>query len=129
MSNFVRWLQLKNYQYEVTFSLYMLTPTEKWIFSMSSFQSLENTSLNYDELTEPTHTDSIIFILLSLLVTAATLYLPDHILTIYNRVWYYTNGEMYNGSAGTAGRASVAKAMTEVATATADAVKRRVGEL
>lgn len=28
-----RWLQLKRYQYEVTFSLYMLTPTEKFIFS------------------------------------------------------------------------------------------------
>lgn len=31
--SFVRWLQLKKYQYEVTFSLYMLTPTEKFIFS------------------------------------------------------------------------------------------------
>ena len=29
----VKWLQKKNYQYEVTFSLYMLTPTEKFIFS------------------------------------------------------------------------------------------------
>lgn len=28
-----RWVQIKKYQYEVTFSLYMLTPTEKWIFS------------------------------------------------------------------------------------------------
>lgn len=30
----VKWLQKKNYQYEVTFALYMLTPTEKFIFSM-----------------------------------------------------------------------------------------------
>jgi hypothetical protein len=29
----VQWLQRKRYQYEVTFSLYMLTPTEKFIFS------------------------------------------------------------------------------------------------
>lgn len=29
----LRWLQRKRYQYEVTFSLYMLTPTEKIIFS------------------------------------------------------------------------------------------------
>lgn len=29
----LRWFQLKRYQYEVTFSLYMLTPTEKFIFS------------------------------------------------------------------------------------------------
>jgi hypothetical protein len=28
-----RWLQRKHYQYEVTFSLYMLTPAEKFIFS------------------------------------------------------------------------------------------------
>ena len=32
----VKWLQKKNYQYEVTFALYMLTPTEKFIFSESS---------------------------------------------------------------------------------------------
>jgi Small subunit of serine palmitoyltransferase-like len=33
LSSILRWLQLKKYQYEVTFSLYMLTPTEKFIFS------------------------------------------------------------------------------------------------
>lgn len=27
------YLQLKNYQYEVTFGLYMMTPTEKWILN------------------------------------------------------------------------------------------------
>ena len=32
-SDLIRWLQRKRYQYEVTFSLYMLTPTEKFIFS------------------------------------------------------------------------------------------------
>ncbi len=32
-SAILRWLQRKRYQYEVTFSLYMLTPTEKFIFS------------------------------------------------------------------------------------------------
>ena len=32
-SDFLRWLQRKHYQYEVTFSLYMMTPTEKFIFS------------------------------------------------------------------------------------------------
>lgn len=34
-SDVVRWLQRKRYQYEITFSLYMMTPTEKFIFSMS----------------------------------------------------------------------------------------------
>ena len=34
-----RWLQRKRYQYEVTFSLYMLTPTEKFIFSEISLDT------------------------------------------------------------------------------------------
>lgn len=34
LSNFVRWIRLKIYQYEVTFAIYMLTPAEKFIFSM-----------------------------------------------------------------------------------------------
>lgn len=33
LSSLVRWLQIKKYQYEVTFSLYMLTSTEKCVFS------------------------------------------------------------------------------------------------
>lgn len=33
----IRWIRLKIYQYEVTFAVYMLTPTEKFIFSMSAF--------------------------------------------------------------------------------------------
>ena len=32
----LRWFQRKRYQYEVTFSLYMLTHTEKFIFSASA---------------------------------------------------------------------------------------------
>lgn len=32
-TDLARWLQKKNYQYEVTTSLYMLTPTEKFVFS------------------------------------------------------------------------------------------------
>lgn len=35
LTSFIRWVQLKKYQYEVTFSLYMLTPAEKAIFSKS----------------------------------------------------------------------------------------------
>lgn len=33
VSSLFRWMRLKVYQYEVTFSLYMLTPIEKLIFS------------------------------------------------------------------------------------------------
>ena len=38
-SRISRWLHRKRYQYEVTFSLYMLTPTEKFIFSTFFQQS------------------------------------------------------------------------------------------
>lgn len=38
-SSLLRWFQRKRYQYEVTFSLYMLTPTEKFIFSEFSLCS------------------------------------------------------------------------------------------
>lgn len=33
-SSLIKLLQRKRYQYEVTYSLYMLTPMEKFIFSM-----------------------------------------------------------------------------------------------
>ncbi|USP80770.1 uncharacterized protein yc1106_08044 [Curvularia clavata] len=64
----LRWFQRKRYQYEVTFSLYMLTPTEKFIFN------------------------SILFLLLSLLIIAASLYLPEHLSIIANRILYYVSG-------------------------------------
>ncbi|KIW26968.1 uncharacterized protein PV07_06751 [Cladophialophora immunda] len=69
LSSFLHWVQLKKYQYEVTFSLYMLTPTEKFIFNL------------------------ILFLLVSMLVTAATLYLPNHLVVIYHRICYYISGE------------------------------------
>lgn len=34
VTSMIRWIRLKHYQYEVTFAVYMLTPTEKFIFSM-----------------------------------------------------------------------------------------------
>jgi len=82
-SSLKRWFQLKKYQYEVTFSLYMLTSTEKLIFNL------------------------ILFILVSLLVTAASLYLPSHLSIIYQRIWYYIHGEFVSkattGGAGSGG--------------------------
>ncbi|OAL55408.1 hypothetical protein IQ07DRAFT_639092 [Pyrenochaeta sp. DS3sAY3a] len=64
----LRWFQRKRYQYEVTFSLYMLTSTEKFIFN------------------------SVLFLLLSLLIIAASLYLPEHLTIIANRMFYYFSG-------------------------------------
>ncbi|EUC36273.1 hypothetical protein COCMIDRAFT_37965 [Bipolaris oryzae ATCC 44560] len=67
-STMLRWFQRKRYQYEVTFSLYMLTSTEKFIFN------------------------SVLFLLLSLLIIAASLYLPEHLSIIANRILYYVSG-------------------------------------
>jgi hypothetical protein len=36
LESFSKWLQLKLYQFEVTMSVYMYTPVEKFIFCMSS---------------------------------------------------------------------------------------------
>ena len=85
---FVRWIRLKIYQYEVTFAVYMLTPTEKFIFSMScSFQSSQLHLLTLQPL------DSIILTLLSMILTAIYVYLPDHLRTIYGHLYYYWVGE------------------------------------
>ncbi|CAM1508309.1 Fc.00g051570.m01.CDS01 [Cosmosporella sp. VM-42] len=64
-----RWLSLKQYQLEVTFSVYMFTPWEKFFFS------------------------SLVFLLFSLTFIAACLYLPHHISFLISRAWYYINGE------------------------------------
>ncbi|KAK3072259.1 hypothetical protein LTR53_007158 [Teratosphaeriaceae sp. CCFEE 6253] len=70
-TNLVKWLQKKNYQYEVTFSLYMLTPTEKGGIPP----------------------DSILFLTISMLSTACILYLPDHVVEVSRRTYYYFAGD------------------------------------
>ncbi|BDD61782.1 hypothetical protein MPDQ_001669 [Monascus purpureus] len=65
----VRWVRLKIYQYEVTFAVYMLTPTEKFIFNF------------------------LLFSLITMLVTGAYVYLPDHARAIYGHLYYYWVGE------------------------------------
>lgn len=95
LTSLIKWLQLKNYQYEVTFSLYMLTYTEKIVFN------------------------SILFVLTSLLVTAAYLYLPAHMYVIYTRVWYYISGEFTNGN-GSGG--SIMDSITDALKATKEIV-------
>ncbi|EED19312.1 conserved hypothetical protein [Talaromyces stipitatus ATCC 10500] len=69
-TSLLRWLRLKIYQYEVTFALYMLTPTEKFIFN------------------------SLVLAFLSLFITAAYIYLPDHVASIYGHVHYYFTADV-----------------------------------
>lgn len=41
-------------------------------------------------------TDLILFILISMLLAAASMYLPNHIVVMYRRIWYYVDGEITN---------------------------------
>lgn len=86
-TSFLRWLRLKNYQYEVTFALYMLTPTEKFIFS--TFTSLLSSSLETNVTT-----DFIVLTIVSLFVTAAYVYLPNHVVQIYGHIHYYFTADV-----------------------------------
>jgi hypothetical protein len=57
-TSLLRWLQRKRYQYEVTFSLYMLTSTEKFILSTSVHlppSARHSTSLTRDPGLHPDH--------------------------------------------------------------------------
>jgi hypothetical protein len=45
-----------------------------------------------DSANTPASTDSVLFLLLSLLIIAASLYLPDHLTIIANRLFYYFSG-------------------------------------
>jgi hypothetical protein len=111
---FYKWLSRKKYQYEVTMSLYMLTPTEKFIFS--GFPLLHPGAIRSHALPSPLPfprrcremrnavliryaTDSVLFLLISLLTIAAFLYLPDHLLTIARRAFYYYAGDESGSSA------------------------------
>ncbi|KAB8237738.1 hypothetical protein ETB97_000221 [Aspergillus alliaceus] len=68
-ASFARWIRLKIYQYEVTFAVYMLTPTEKFIFN------------------------SLLLTLISMIITAIYVYLPDHLRSVYSHLYYYWAGE------------------------------------
>jgi hypothetical protein len=83
-TNLLQWLERKKYQYEVTVPLYMLTPTERFIFSKLLREHAHSWL---------TQADSLLFLLLSITIIAGCLYLPDHISTIAGRIYYYVNGE------------------------------------
>ncbi|KAL5339693.1 hypothetical protein BJX70DRAFT_397406 [Aspergillus crustosus] len=84
----VRWARLKIYQYEVTFAIYMLTPTEKFIFSTFFLTPLSKV---YPLIVLTL--DSLLLTVLSLIVTAIYVYLPDHLRLIYSHLYYYWVGE------------------------------------
>ena len=103
ISNLIRWLQRKRYQYEVTFSLYMLTPTEKFIFSTFCF----HITIHINLLTY-IFTDTCALLFFSMVILAASLYLPGHIKEMFSRAWFYYAGD--ETVAATAGAARGAAA-------------------
>lgn len=110
-----KWFQRKHYRYNVTLALYMLTPTERFIFSASSGmlpivleshphprQQHTSSCTNHRLLA-----DSILFLTLTLLTIAACLYLPEHIAIITRRVaWYIAGGGEDNVTASTSASVS-----------------------
>ncbi|KAK2751799.1 hypothetical protein FQN55_009241 [Onygenales sp. PD_40] len=90
-TSFIRWLKLKNYQYEVTVALYMLTPTEKFVFN------------------------TLLLLITSMLLIAAYVYLPDHITTICQRIWYYWAGDAFASDFSFLSMASSASSSTAAA--------------
>ena len=137
-SDLVRWLQRKRYQYEVTFSLYMLTPTEKFIFS--TFDSLADQSA-FSSANQPHETifslllllfptarfvkppsimpraqlfdialklalmfpsaDTFLVLFISMIIVAASLYLPEHVMKMASRAWFYYAGDETASGGGT----------------------------
>ncbi|KAF2858613.1 hypothetical protein K470DRAFT_296260 [Piedraia hortae CBS 480.64] len=61
-SALTQWLRRKNYQYEVTFALYMLSPKEKVIFN------------------------TILILTMSMFITACVFYLPDHVVNVWREI-------------------------------------------
>ncbi len=69
-----------------------------------------------------------------MLVVAASMYLPNHVVVIYRRIWYYVHGEIASITKSASGGSGTAKtavdglgmsSVVDVVTATA----RAVGEL
>lgn len=109
----VRWFRLKVYQYEVTFAIYMLTPTEKFIFSMlspfvlddqSCWLSFSPVDYNVEDASEAPVlfviaknrcflTDSLLLTFITMIITGVYVYLPDHLRSIYGHLYYYWAGE------------------------------------
>jgi len=73
-----------------------------------------------------TSTDSFLFLTLSLTLIACSLYLPEHVLKMWHRAFYYYSGHAQAGAAtGTAALATaseVAQTVLENATAAVESV-------
>ncbi|KAI1312763.1 hypothetical protein F5Y03DRAFT_390462 [Xylaria venustula] len=105
LQRFGRWLSLKQYQIEVTFGVYMFTPTEKFIFW------------------------SIVFLLTAMGTIAIILYLPQHILVMINRAWFYVNGSESSGVFSSSTVVAAAKSALSLSVDSTDAVTSTATEV
>ncbi|ROT39178.1 hypothetical protein SODALDRAFT_332602 [Sodiomyces alkalinus F11] len=110
LSSFGRWLHLKQYQFEVTYTVYMFTPWEKFFMY------------------------TIVFLLAGLTFIATVLYLPQHLAFIVGRAWFYMHGENVDVVELTKGAADsalqqIASATTAAAGLAADAAETVAREL
>ncbi|KAI1284463.1 hypothetical protein F5Y07DRAFT_4474 [Xylaria sp. FL0933] len=96
---FGRWISLKQYQIEVTFGVYMFTPTEKFIFW------------------------SLVFLLSAMGTIATILYLPQHILFVINRAWFYVNGGESSGAFGSSSVVAAAKSALSLSVESVDSTE------
>ena len=67
----------------------MMTSTEKWVLSESPLRSIAFTH-NYTD--NSMYKDSFLFLTVSLVLIASSLYLPSHICTVTSRAFYYWSG-------------------------------------
>lgn len=96
ITDFSRWLHLKQYQLEVTFCVYIFTPWEKFAFCTPASPRASASGaqdVNKKAYVANTRPDTILFLLSSLTFIATVLYLPQHIAFIVGRAWFYMNGE------------------------------------
>ncbi|KAK1770600.1 hypothetical protein QBC33DRAFT_512339 [Phialemonium atrogriseum] len=105
LDSFTKWLKLKIYQLEVTFSVYIFTPLEKFIFY------------------------SVLFLLVSLTFIATILYLPGHVSFILDRAWFYAHGDAADAKDAAARTLAHALAAQSTAAAAAVAAAETVAEL
>ncbi|KAK0727255.1 hypothetical protein B0T26DRAFT_636262 [Lasiosphaeria miniovina] len=96
---FSKWLKLKIYQLEVTLSVYIFTPIEKFIFY------------------------SVLFLIVSLTFIATVLYLPQHVQFVLSRAWFYMNGDAPQESAAAAAAAAVQHIVAKSAAVVTDTVQ------
>ncbi|EFW99883.1 hypothetical protein CMQ_201 [Grosmannia clavigera kw1407] len=74
LERFSKWVQLKIYQTEVTYSVYIFTPAEKFVFY------------------------SVVFLLFALTSIATFLYLPRYVAFLIGRAWFYAHGDTLDAS-------------------------------